>query len=200
MRRRGDITESNTTGFKQPAPERTAHLLIQSSLSLSALGIGASAVLTGILFVIPTSTYICPSSSSSYSKNFASATEILDVGLLLFLLHAFSDLIETCWSERSNAKERPFVEGVGYALIVSGKPTSSDHIAHWSQAASGLLFLGGLMAFITHPMNWQWVFNFDQSYIWSLCWFSLLFTGFVQASVVIVSAPSLVCGDPTHRQ
>ena len=50
-----------------------------------------------------------------------------------------------------------------------------------------MLSLGGFVAFLTQPMNWQWVFNFDQSYVLSLCWHTLLLTAFVLASIEIVS-------------
>ena len=49
-----------------------------------------------------------------------------------------------------------------------------------------MLSLGGLIAFLIQPMNWQWVFNFEQSYILCLCWHSLLFTVFLLAAVETV--------------
>ena len=40
----------------------------------------------------------------------------------------------------------------------------------------------GLMALITQPTNWQWVFDFDYSYVVSLIWHGLMLTAFALAA------------------
>ena len=49
------------------------------------------------------------------------------------------------------------------------------------------------MAFLTQPMNWQWTFNFDHFYVFSLCCHSLLLTAFMLAAVemVIIKYPNV---------
>lgn len=53
--------------------------------------------------------------------------------------------------------------------VVIGLGTNS------AKLSAAFLSLGGIIAFITHPRYWKWIFGVDVAYIYGLTWHTFLF-------------------------